>query len=90
MPLSQNEVDLTDYRWQVQFIFGASTYRILNLRNNLCQDNLGRTSHRQTFAQEFENIVAAMLETGIASKGDKILCTTWPEGSQRFDASGTA
>lgn len=85
------KVNLPEYDFQVQFIFGAPTCRLLNLKAKMHMDlPLEKPVFEETFEEEFRNVVAAMQQAGILKKGDKVLCTTFPEGSKRFESGGEA
>lgn len=79
------------HRYEVEFIFGTATCRVVDLRNNLCHDvPLEQPVTETNLREEFERVCGAMVEAGIVHKEDGILCTTFPAGSQRVESRGTA
>ena len=74
------------YHFEVEFIFGTSDVRIIDLRKNLHQDVfIDEPATGENYVQEFEHICAAMLEAAVANENDKILCATFPEGARRIE-----
>jgi hypothetical protein len=74
------------YHYEVEFIFGTSEVRIIDLRKNLHQDvPIDEPATEENYLQEFEHICAAMLEAAVANENDTILCTTFPEGARRVE-----
>jgi hypothetical protein len=80
-------------RWRIEFIFGTSTYRMVNIANNLFQElpiHSGEPPTEENFERIFAEICEAMRMAGLAHEGDGIDCVTFPEGSQRADSKGNA
>jgi hypothetical protein len=84
-------MNLKDCRWQVEFIFGTITYRFISLSNNMCKElPLEEPVTEDNFKNVFEDICAAAIRAGYFHPRDKILCTTYPLGTQRVDVKGHA
>jgi hypothetical protein len=84
-------MNLKDCRWQVEFIFGTITYRLINLSNNTAKElPLEEPVTEDNFRNVFEDICTAAIHVGYAHPGDKRLCTTYPLGAQRVDVKGHA
>jgi hypothetical protein len=74
------------YHYEVEFIFGTSAARIIDLKKNLYLDlAIDEPATEETYREEFDHICAAMAEAGLAKENDKILCTTFPEGTRRVE-----
>jgi hypothetical protein len=74
------------YHYEVEFIFGTHMVRIIDLKKNLYKDlRIDEPVTGETYREEFDHICAAMAETGLARENDKILCTTFPEGTRRVE-----
>jgi hypothetical protein len=73
-------------RFQVRMIMGKSHATLVDLLE--CKTmhlDVDKVITEGSFYCTFREIVQAMIESGIANKGDQVVCTTFPEGSiERF------
>jgi hypothetical protein len=82
---------LAEYRWEVQFIFGTDNYTLLNRVNKAHKElPLHATATEENFRELFKAICEAVVKNGYVKEGDKIVCTTFPEGSTRVYPKGKA
>ena len=74
------------YHYEVEFILGTSTVRIIDLEKNQHIDvQMDEPASEENYVREFKQICAAMIEAGFATERDKFLCTTFPEGARRVE-----
>jgi len=82
--------DAREYDWEIQFIFGAKSARIIDhrLNHDLHLDlKLDETVTEETFRVVFADLCEALRQEGKLKKNGKVLCTTFPAGSKWADVS---
>jgi hypothetical protein len=83
--------DETEYRYCVEFIFGETSYRLINLTDNLCMDlTLAEPVTEGNLESTFKHVCRAAILAGVVQERDEIRYITYPEGSQRAEVKGSA
>jgi hypothetical protein len=84
-------VDLSEYRFQVKFIFGEQRAFVLDLKMKSGKFlPLESPASEENFEWHFECIFKALLELGVCRSDEKVLCTTFPMGTKWVVPGGSA
>jgi hypothetical protein len=72
-------VDISDYRFQVKFIFGEQRAFVLDLRMKKGKFlPLDEPASEENFEYQFRCIFEALIRLGVCRSDEKVLCTTFP------------
>ena len=83
--------DLSEYRFQVKFIFGEQRAFVLDLRMKSGKFlPLSEPASEENFEWHFQCIHKALLRLGVCRIDEKVLCTTFPLGTEWLAPQGSA
>lgn len=83
--------DLSEYRFQIKFIFGEQRAFVLDLRmKNGKFLPLDEPASEENFEWLFECVHKALLQLGVCRVDEKVLCTTFPVGTEWVSPRGSA
>ena len=83
--LSQQQ-DRSKYDFEIQFIFGTSSARIIDIRPNLRLDMpLDEEITEDNLTETFADLCEALQQSGKLKADGKVLCTTFPAGTMSVD-----
>ena len=84
-------VEVSDYRFQVKFIFGEERAFVLDLRMKRGKFlPLSEPATEENFEYHFECIFKALVQLGECRSDEKVLCTTFPAGTKWVIPQGNA
>ena len=84
-------VDISECRFQVKFIFGEQRAFVLDLRMKKGKFlPLDEPASGENFEYQFRCICAALTRLGVCRADEKVLCTTFPEGTKWVVRAGNA